>query len=1290
MQDGRKKPKKEKITREEVARKLKEEHGIELSDPEDTLQKAWDSLNQDHVEKTRKILDKYLERSGRKENYSATIVRSIGITARHADVHMADQGGSGAFFGFLDHIIDKKDIPPAVYVRLSSFMKQIWSCLGKEGAYKWFDIIEEQAKAGCPRRLIDDYAVLSTRKLDAAMKSWSDIAPGTKPCWAVNPDSIKELIEEMHGNKSMRGKEAYFLELALNSGAGAARDFVKDTANVSLDSFLSMYDIRNACMKKEDSRKEELVAARLASFAKSIEDLEEKVQKQVAMHASKILKVDSEDKNLKTIVKASESINDAGNLLTAMGYAEKFITNWRYDSGLLEEYLDHAVGQTKKLYDFNDFQELLFQAYAQEKKKPVSEDGLFSRITERLSAVFDRYTSNLSQGKFLAAGKEFIEKKLHLSENRSQNILDFLEDYRRLFDVTQKRSRFVRNFIDSILQAGRFRYLPYIADLTKVLSSFAGSFSEDKFDAWEKMIADRFSQTDRINLPRYIKESVGSFAGASTEMIEEIMDIKESFFNSVNKKSAAKKGWPYFMPDEFTNAELVYLDAKKAAGKRISNEAFSKFFEFCCEYYMVVRPTLLPNTSQKTNLDDLYSLLEMFAHVPKKEQVWFLGRASMLFEEHARKVDVVRDLHQHATVPEVRSRLDGEWKIARDSLKRLIFSYFRGIPDRIRKLGPDTAKQWIDAGIAPKTLEEAVKYFSQRSYTSELSRDKLLQGTKYESVAGSLQTYAEGLADRRLSFDKTDSVELTSSIEEGKVLLPMTVNAFGNDYGKNYSVYKMLTSYQIAFLEFGTYNFDESLAKKIIERNQQKCPERITLANLMSSYANPDAAAYIFTLLENARVKSLLLEQYPGLRKEASVFEDYISSKLLDEAKDIDETEITMAVLYQTCMLGKPVFKLVEKGKKLEKAITEEVESILLPGSTVNDTLELTDRLYGLFGIEADNFIASEPPVASINLDEAVAGNESGGFLEEDEDAGVQTGQYLSFPEWDFNTGRIKWNFVHVYEHPVEIVEGDDFSAKVLMEDKQDLHKIRRQFEALKPEEYLTLKKQLSGDPDFDRIVEAKAMIKAGITPDEKLFMRRHKNQRSVATLFLTDLSGSLRKFLDLDNPTTRLLDIHKKTCLYMCEALENIGDAYAVYGFSGKTRQKVDTYLIKGFDEEYNGSIHQRISSLRPLQQNRDGAGIRYSTHLLSQRPEKTKIMVYLLEGAPHDIDYKGDYAIADTREALREARMSGLHPVIIFIGNSEEDAVNKIGDGFRFAHVSDINDVPAKLPDIYRRLTT
>jgi nitric oxide reductase NorD protein len=63
-----------------------------------------------------------------------------------------------------------------------------------------------------------------------------------------------------------------------------------------------------------------------------------------------------------------------------------------------------------------------------------------------------------------------------------------------------------------------------------------------------------------------------------------------------------------------------------------------------------------------------------------------------------------------------------------------------------------------------------------------------------------------------------------------------------------------------------------------------------------------------------------------------------------------------------------------------------------------------------------------------------------------------------------------------------------------------------------------------------------------------------------VAVCFLADMSGSTNARVNRDR---RMLDTEKEALVLMSEALEAIGDAYAIYGFSISARRRcVPCYL--------------------------------------------------------------------------------------------------------------------------------
>jgi hypothetical protein len=95
---------------------------------------------------------------------------------------------------------------------------------------------------------------------------------------------------------------------------------------------------------------------------------------------------------------------------------------------------------------------------------------------------------------------------------------------------------------------------------------------------------------------------------------------------------------------------------------------------------------------------------------------------------------------------------------------------------------------------------------------------------------------------------------------------------------------------------------------------------------------------------------------------------------------------------------------------------------------------------------------------------------------------------------------------------------------------------------------------------DVDALVEA-----AGDRASRRRARRRAcsasriRNERSLAAMFMVDMSGSTKGWVN---------DAERESLVMLCEALETLGDAYAIYGFSGWTRTRCDIYPVKRFDE--------------------------------------------------------------------------------------------------------------------------
>lgn len=285
------------------------------------------------------------------------------------------------------------------------------------------------------------------------------------------------------------------------------------------------------------------------------------------------------------------------------------------------------------------------------------------------------------------------------------------------------------------------------------------------------------------------------------------------------------------------------------------------------------------------------------------------------------------------------------------------------------------------------------------------------------------------------------------------------------------------------------------------------------------------------------------------------------------------------------------------------------------------------------------------------------------------------------YDEWDYRRKGYRKRWVLLRESDAAMGDSN-FSDEVLDRYRGMIQHIKRQFERIQLAQVL-LKRQKEGDRiDLDAVIEGFADERAGRTPSERVFAHMRRNKRDIATAFLIDLSGSTKGWIN---------DMERTSLLILSEALQVLKDRFAIYGFSGRTRKRCELFRIKGFEENYNETIKERISGLEPLDYTRMGPPIRHITGILKQVEAQTRLMITLSDGKPDDYDiYKGQYGIEDTRQALLETRQAGIHPFCITIDKAEHHYLSHMYGPANYVFIDDIAKLPVKIPEIYRKLTT
>ncbi len=292
------------------------------------------------------------------------------------------------------------------------------------------------------------------------------------------------------------------------------------------------------------------------------------------------------------------------------------------------------------------------------------------------------------------------------------------------------------------------------------------------------------------------------------------------------------------------------------------------------------------------------------------------------------------------------------------------------------------------------------------------------------------------------------------------------------------------------------------------------------------------------------------------------------------------------------------------------------------------------------------------------------------------------------YDEWDGLIQDYRSRWCRVVEQTAAEATAD-FAELTLAAHGPAVRLLRRYFESIRPPGLRRVHGQTDGEElDLDALIRRAADQAAGAETSDRIYVRREKRERDVAVTFLVDLSGSTGR--QLETGGRRVIDVEKEGLVLLCEALEAVGDQYALYGYSGRGRTQVDFVVMKEFDERDRSLPARRIGAVTPLHQNRDGAAIRHATAKLLARDTKVKLLILLSDGKPLDDGYADEYALEDTKRALREARMAGVDPFCITVDRNADEYLKRMYGDVNFLVIDRIAALPERLPRVYQRLTT
>ena len=625
-----------------------------------------------------------------------------------------------------------------------------------------------------------------------------------------------------------------------------------------------------------------------------------------------------------------------------------------------------------------------------------------------------------------------------------------------------------------------------------------------------------------------------------------------------------------------------------------------------------------------------------------------------------------------------------------------VASLFRTLGRVFDEGGEQRTLEWIATGesVGGRNADAGTAFFALRSRTSLLAIRGASPAVYLSDVQGLLVKYLHMLSGTAVGLTEVDTLSFPPplAVEEGILMpLPFCIDRFPT-YEENFRLYRVLVAHHAGRVEFGTYTCSparlwSNLSPFVQRINSSTALPVDDLISYFHFFPRPDLIESLFLAVEGKRITPRLVGRYPGLRADL-MWADTLLSLMPPE---------TAVVVSQ-----------------LPDSAWRELGAT----GTVSQTLVLATRLY----VE---FFEHESRFSAVRDNSRFDGS---GFGEEDT-TGFLTGVELEaepespllgdaaraerrrraltaadlrhvYDEWDYEIDDYRPHWCELREIALPGDEGAFFSKTLTMYPEL-IREIKREFQRLRPRMLQAVKGLEDGeDIDLNATVSARIDRLVGNSPSTKLYSARQLIERDVAVLLLLDLSASTAKQIDETREPTaaarrdgrKVIDVVKEAVTILAVALEEIGDAYAIYGFSSSGRYDVEVYPVKTFRDELALEVQGRIGGLTPRGGTRMGTAVRHVTRRLKSVASRTKLLVLLSDGYPEDAGYgkpvvPPTYGLRDTAMALREAERCGIIPFCLTVDKGGHDYLREMCASSRYMMIEDVLSLPRELPKIYQR---
>jgi nitric oxide reductase activation protein len=292
------------------------------------------------------------------------------------------------------------------------------------------------------------------------------------------------------------------------------------------------------------------------------------------------------------------------------------------------------------------------------------------------------------------------------------------------------------------------------------------------------------------------------------------------------------------------------------------------------------------------------------------------------------------------------------------------------------------------------------------------------------------------------------------------------------------------------------------------------------------------------------------------------------------------------------------------------------------------------------------------------------------------------------YPEWNYRSQSSDPSWVTVRENEPEI--GDAGVVDRIVDDNRHLvSRMKNLLQAIREGAVHRVRKLEVGDEvDVNAAVRAQICIRLGMQPDIRVMMRTERKVRDISALFLLDLSRSMNNRIPGREYTA--LQLTQQVTALVAEAIDDVGDSFAIHGFCSVSRHNVGYFRLKDFERRYDGAARARIAGMTGQMGTRMGAAIRHATHYLKQQKSGKRLLILISDGEPSDIDVPdANYLRDDAKRSVEEARRDSIHIYCISFDSAADHYVSRIFGAKNYMVVDQMKHLPEKMLRIYAALT-